>query len=84
MKLDNNLIFWNNPKNTLPKPCDGYGYGLSVQVLTLLEDNGKTGGINRYVFNIYDYVLDEWQIKEVISWSYLKEYKHLKNYHIDY
>jgi|Laugrespbdmm15sn_2_1035079.scaffolds.fasta_scaffold22255_3 hypothetical protein len=81
MKLDNNIIEWNNPKIIKPKQ-DSFG-GYSINVLTLLQDNGKTGGINRYVFNTYDYVLEEWQVKGVIAWTYLKEYKHLQDYHID-
>lgn len=83
MKLDNNIINWINPKKTLPKISNGYGHGLSEHVLTLLADNGKTGGINRYVFNFYDYVLQEWNVKEVIAWTYIKTYKHLQDYHID-
>lgn len=81
MKLDNNIIEWHNPKTKLPKK-DSFG-GYSVRVLTLLRDNGMTGGVNRYVFNIYDYILEEWEIKGVIAWTYLKEYNYLQDYHID-
>ena len=83
MKLDNNIIEWNNPKITMPRQNSGYGYGLTVEVLTLLQDVGKTKGLNRYVMNFYDLVLEEWNIKNVIAWTYLKEYTHLQDYHID-
>ena len=81
MKLDNNIIEWNNPKSKKPRKSAFSEY--SDTVLTLLRDNGITGGRNKYVFNTYDYVLNEWEIKGVIAWSYLKEYKHLQDYHID-